>query len=321
MTDDQSDLIIGVDGGATKTVAVVARSDGSVIGEGRGGPSNLLRIGLPATMASIQETVKQACRSAGVDLCCIAAAGFGLAGSQNPDAYDRIRSALEETFDIPAIFLTTDAHIALIGATDGEPGVVIISGTGSIAFGMNRDGEQAQSGGWGPIMGDAGSAYDISRRALAAVMGAYDGRMPPTALTEKICQHLSIDRPTELVPIIYGESTGVSEIASLGEIVIEAAREGDEVAREIISAAGFELGRAVVAVIERLRLQPESFRVAYVGGVFNSGEIIIEPIRTTVAAVAPRAVLSPPLYPPAVGAVKFALGKLKEVGQAPSLSR
>lgn len=319
--DGQAVLLAGIDGGGTKTTALVADERLTVLGEGRSGPSNFLRVGVEAAVTAILEALEDACRQAECTPADLRALGIGLAGIAHPTHYRRMREALlralvehlaygaRDPQSLQNFVLTTDAEIALYGATDGQPGVVIVSGTGSIAYGMNARGQKARSGGWGPTFGDEGSGYDIARRALAAVASAYDGRMPPTLLTERVCRYFGIESPAELPRVIYEDATSLN-IAPLSEVVIQAAREGDAVAREILREAGLELARTAIAVIKRLRLQQEAFRVSYVGGVFSAGELILEPIRQKIREVAPKAELNPPLFPPAVGALKLALARL-----------
>ncbi len=321
MPEGQPVFLAGVDGGGTKTTALVADERLTILGEGHSGPSNFLRVGVEVAVTAILEALEDACRRAGLVPANLRALGIGLAGIAHPAHYRRMREALlralverlaygtRDPQQVENIVLTTDAEIALYGATDGQPGVVIISGTGSIAYGVNARGQKARSGGWGPTFGDEGSGYDIARRALTAVASAYDGRMPPTLLTERVCRYFGIESPAELPRVIYGDATSPN-IAPLSEVVIQAAREGDAVAREILREAGWELARTAIAVIKRLRLQQEAFRVSYVGGVFSAGELILEPIRQKIREVAPKAELSPPRFPPAVGALKLALARL-----------
>lgn len=312
--------IAGIDGGGTKTIALIADERLHVLGEGRAGPSNFLRVGVDAAVAAVVTALEDACRQARCTLSELAALGIGLAGIAHPAHHRRMREALlralterragmRASWTAEDLLLTTDAEIALYGATDGQPGVVIIAGTGSIAYGMNAHGQKARSGGWGPTFGDEGSGYDIARRALVAVASAYDGRLPPTLLTDRVCQYFGIESPADLPRIIYG-SEASPNIAPLSEIVIQAAREGDAVARHILREAGLELARTAIAVIKRLRLQREAFRVSYVGGVFSAGELILNPLREKIQEVAPRAELAPPLFPPAVGALKLVLARL-----------
>lgn len=324
-------LLAGVDGGGTKTTAVVATEQLLRLGEGQSGPSNFLRVGTEAAVRAVLEALEDACQKAGFRVSDLEAIGIGLAGIAHPMHYRRMREALfralteraaraRDLWSAENVLLTTDAEIALYGATDGQPGVVIISGTGSIAYGMNAHGQKARSGGWGPTFGDEGSGYDIARRALAAVASAYDGRMPPTRLTERICQYFGIESPAELPRIIYGNEASPN-IAPLSEVVIHAAREGDAVARHILRDAGRELARTAIAVIKRLRLQHEVFRVSYVGGVFSAGELILDPLRETIHKVAPRAEIGPPLFPPAVGALKMVLARLHAPGHGRERAR
>ncbi len=307
-------LLAGVDGGGTKTSALIADEQLRPLGEGQAGPSNFLRVGVEAAVEAILKALERACQEARRAPSDLSALGLGLAGVAHPAHHRRMREALLRALNqrVPArtpwtsenVFLTTDAEIALYGATDGRPGVVIISGTGSIAYGMNARGQKARSGGWGPTFGDEGSGYDIARRALAAVAAAYDGRLPPTLLTEQVCRYFGIESPAELPRIIYQAETHLN-LASLSELVIEAARAGDAIARQILREAGWELARTAIAVIRRLRLQSLRFPVCYVGGVFAAGELILEPLRQKIREVAPQAEVTPPLFPPTVGALKW----------------
>jgi N-acetylglucosamine kinase-like BadF-type ATPase len=270
--------------------------------------------------------INAACQSANVDLNQVRMISAGLAGVQHPTHSRRMREALGGALNQKAsqlagqpttrwrgqdLMVSTDAEIALAGATDCQPGVVIISGTGSIAYGLNTSGQRARSGGWGPTMSDEGSGYDIGRHALSAVMASYDGRLPETVLTQRVCEYFQLDSPTELPKIVYGDQREAIRLAPLSRVVEDAAKEGDVVAQQILSGAAEELAKAVVAVIKRLKLQDEPFMVCYVGSVFKAGELILTPMRKLITKVAPRAELRPPLFPPAVGAVKLALKRIE----------
>jgi N-acetylglucosamine kinase-like BadF-type ATPase len=217
-------------------------------------------------------------------------------------------AALKEALPIPEISLETDARVALAGATGNLPGIVIIAGTGSIACGINARGRFARAGGWGPTMGDEGSGSYIGRRALEAVVMAYDYRGEPTSMMEPVLRHFGVLSPPELPPVIYDSPAEVlGKIAQLSKIVVNAAQEGDKVAVEILKDAAVELARAATAVIEQLRMEKESFIVAYVGGVFEAGELILAPLRDEIQKVAPNAEIAPPIDPPVIGAVKMAI--------------
>jgi len=216
-------------------------------------------------------------------------------------------TALKEALPISDIALETDARVALAGATGNKAGVVIIAGTGSIACGINSRGRFARAGGWGPTMGDEGSGSYIGRRALESVVMSYDYRGEPTSMMEPILRHFGVSSPPELPPVIYDDpDKAMREIAQLSRIAVKAAREGDKVAREILKDATRELAVAAIAVIEQLRMERDEFQVAYVGGVFEAGELILDPLREEIQSFAPLTKIEPPIDPPVIGAVNMA---------------
>jgi N-acetylglucosamine kinase-like BadF-type ATPase len=243
------------------------------------------------------------------------AAEVGLAGARREDLRQRMREALAGLVGGP-LEVVSDADIALYGATGGKPGLVVIAGTGSVCCGLSARGRRACVGGWGPVAGDEGSGSWIARRALQAVAQAADGRGPVTELSQAACVYFNVATPEDLLVAIYAPSMTNSRIAGFSKGVIETARRGDEVARQTIIAAGHELGVAVVALIRKLRMQRERFQVAYVGGVFAAGPLVLNPLRKSITRVAPRAFLSPPLMPPAVAAAHMARGHLARLAVA-----
>lgn len=299
------DLVLGVDGGGTKTRAVVVDARGNVLGEGMAGPSNPLRVGVGQAVGAIREAVDRACASARVRRGQIVAAEFGLAGARRADLRERMREELK-SLSVGALEVVTDADIALYGATDGEPGLVIIAGTGSICCGVNARGRRACAGGWGPIAGDEGSGSWIARRGLQAAARAADGRGAKTPLVEAACEYFNVSRPGDLATAVYAPSVTNYHLAGFARNVIEAAKRRDGVAREIVAEAGRELGEAAAAVIANLKLGRESFRAGYVGGVFSAGELLMGPLRIVITSAAPKARLAPPLYTPAEAAARMA---------------
>jgi len=255
----------------------------------------------------VVEAVAQASQQAGVELPEITAACVGLAGVSHPDHHRLMLAALKEALPISDITLDTDARVALAGATGNKAGVVIIAGTGSIACGINSRGRFARAGGWGPAMGDEGSGSYIGRRALESVVMSYDYRGEPTSMMEPILRHFGVSSPPELPPVIYDDpDSAMREIAQLSKIAVEAARKGDKVARGILKDAAKELAVATIAVIEQLRMERDEFQVAYVGGVFEAGELILDPLREEIQRFAPHATVAPPIEPPVIGAARMA---------------
>ncbi|MDX6574188.1 MAG: hypothetical protein QOE96_141 [Blastocatellia bacterium] len=298
-------LVVGVDGGGTRTRAVVLDGD-RVLGEGASGPSNPLRVGIANGAAAIREAIDKACAAALIDRDDLVAAGVGLAGVRRKDIRTRMRDVLIETLGIKNIELMTDGEIALYGATDGAPGIVVISGTGSICVGANRQGKHVFAGGWGPVAGDEGSGSWIARRALQAVAQATDERGPKTALTRAACEYFQVAVPDDLATAVYAPTVTNDRIAGFSKYVIEAARAGDVVARNILADAGRELSKAAVAVIRRLKMEHERFQVAFVGGVFAAGEFVIAPLREDLAQIAKKAFIAPPNFSPTVAAGRLA---------------
>jgi N-acetylglucosamine kinase-like BadF-type ATPase len=298
-------LVVGVDGGGTRTRAVILDGD-RVLGEGGAGPSNPLRVGIANGANAIRDAVDKACAAAFIQRDDLIAAGVGLAGVRRKDIRTRMREVLIETLGIENIELMTDGDIALYGATDGRPGVVVISGTGSISVGVNRQGKHVFAGGWGPVAGDEGSGSWIARRALQAVAHATDERGPKTSLTAAACEYFQVAAPDDLATAIYAPTVTNDRIAGFSKLVIETARAGDPAARQILTEAGKELGKAAGAVIRKLKMEQERFQVAFVGGVFTAGELVMAPLREEIMRVARKAFIAAPSFSPTIAAGRMA---------------
>jgi len=291
-------------------------SDMRIIGEGRAGPSNPLRVGVTSAAAAVREAIDEACATAKVRRSDLDAAEVGLAGARRRELRERMRETLLP-LGIRDIEVVTDADIALYGATDGAPGLVVIAGTGSICCGINARGKRLCAGGWGPIAGDEGAGAWIARRALRAIAYASDGRGPQTLLTEFACNYFHVSTADDLTTAIYAPTITNERIAGFGKDVVEAAKRKDEVAAQIILEGGTELGLAAVAVIRNLQMEKERFQIAYVGGVFRAaGEMILKPLRVEVAKAAPRAYFEPPHFSPAVAAARMARERINHVALA-----
>ncbi|CAN5704809.1 N-acetylglucosamine kinase [soil metagenome] len=298
--------VVGVDGGGSKTHAVIVDADGRIMGEGTSGPSNPLRVGIARAAAAVREAIDKACEAARVRREDIVAAEVGLAGARRTELRERVREALNN-LGIAGVEVVSDADIALYGATDGEPGVVVIAGTGSVCCGVNARGKQNCAGGWGPVAGDEGGGAWIARRALRAIAHASDGRGPKTSLMAAACAYFHVTTPEDLATAIYAPTMTNERLAGFGKQVIEAARAKDMVAREIMAEAGSELGLAVAAVIRNLKLEPERFQVAYVGGVFAAGgELVLGPMCERILQIAPLAFVAPPRISPSLAAARMA---------------
>jgi len=308
--------VVGVDGGGTKTRAVILASDFSILGEGLSGASNPLRVGIAGAATAIREAIDRACEAAQMRRTDLIAAEIGLAGARRRELNARMREALL-SLSIGEIVVVGDADIALYGATEGEPGLIVIAGTGSICCGINARRKTICAGGWGPIAGDEGAGAWIARRALRAVAHAVDGRGPTTLLTSAACAYFHVSDPTDLSTAIYAPNMTNERLAGFGKDVIEAAKAKDRIAREILSEGGRDLGCAAVAVIRNLKLERETFQVGYVGGVFDAaGELVLSSMRQEIRSVAPAARLAPPRFSPAVAAARMAWEHLNHMALA-----
>lgn len=308
--------MVGVDGGGSKTEAAIIDANLRVIGEGRSGPSNPLRVGIAGAAAAVREAIDNACAKAKLRRGDLVAAEIGLAGARRRELRERLRETLTP-LGVGEIEVVTDADIALYGATGGAPGLVVISGTGSICCGINARGKRFCAGGWGPVAGDEGGGAWLARRALRAIAYASDGRGPLTALTELACAYFHVTAADDLTTAIYSPTITNERLAGFGRDVVDAGKRRDPVAQQIVAEGGAELGRAAVAVIRHLQMEHERFQIAYVGGVFRAaGDLILNPLRVEVKKVAPRAYFEPPHFAPAVAAARMARERINQLALA-----
>lgn len=309
--------VVGVDGGGTKTEAVILDARDEQLGQGIAGPSNPLRIGIANAAAAVREAIDKACAAAHVRREDIVAAQVGLAGARRLELSLRMREALSN-LGIADVQVSGDADIALFGATaDGGPGVVVIAGTGSVCCGVNARGRRVWAGGWGPIAGDEGGGSWIARRAIRAIAHASDGRGPKTSLMSAACNYFHVTTPDDLSTAIYAPTITNERLAGFGKHVVDAAKVKDAVAREILAEGARELGLMIGAVVRNLKLEDERFQVGHVGGVFDSaGELILAPLREQLKQIAPKAFLAPPRFSPAVAAARMARERANHVALA-----
>ncbi|HVR41672.1 MAG TPA: BadF/BadG/BcrA/BcrD ATPase family protein, partial [Thermoanaerobaculia bacterium] len=257
---------IGIDGGASKTSALVTDENGNALGRGVAGPSNHLRVGIEAATRNIERAMNIALVEAGIAIRNVEYAYCGIAGSDHPVHRQRVIDSLRIFFPNGNFIVDTDARVALTGAVGFGAGIVIIAGTGSVAFGRNESGESARAGGWGPTLGDEGSGFWIAREGLSAIVRAHDGRGFTTKMTDLLCREYEMCDAADLPRFVYATTTHADDIARYGKLVIEAASLGDGVARSIMERAGFELAECVLAVARRLHMTDAPFPVAFVGG-------------------------------------------------------
>lgn len=305
--DPRMTYYIGVDGGASKTAALVIDAEGNHLGRGLAGGSNHLRVGIEEATRNIERAVNIALVEAGIAIKNVEYAYCGIAGSDHPLHRQRVIDSLQIFFPHGNFIVDTDARIALTGAVGFGAGIVVISGTGSVAFGRNADGSEARAGGWGPTLGDEGSGFWIAREGLSAIVKAHDGRGFATRMTQLLCDEYEMCSPDDLPRFVYAATTNVDDIARYGKLVIEAAKLNDDVAREILTRGGSELAECVLAIARKLHMTDSEFRVAYVGGAFHAGELLLNPMRLRLQRDSPLATLIPPIHTPVEGAAMMAM--------------
>ena len=262
------ELYAGVDGGGTKTQAVVVDRDGVELGRAISGGANYQAIGVDKAVEHITAALRAAAQQAGADpYAPISAAWVGLAGIDRPADRDMLLPRLTPLAG--TLRLTNDAELGL-AALRGGFGITLIAGTGSIALGKDAHGNAARAGGWGHIIGDEGSGYGLGRQALQAAAQAADGRGTATTLLPRIVEFWSLRDPSEIIGKVYPEGDKAL-IAGLSSVVFAAARDGDAVATKLVQGATLDLTRLVLAVAEKLNFD-HTLSLALVGGVVTRNE-------------------------------------------------
>ncbi len=307
-----SGLALGLDGGGTRTRAAVAGSSGSVLGTGEGGACNLAAVPPPDALAAALAAADAALGQAGAARGDVLAVCAGVAGYSFPERRTLFRVGLEAAFAHAQVSVEPDYAVALTGATDGGPGVIVIGGTGSAAYGENARGEQHKAGAYGYLLDDAGSGYGVGRAALAAVLRAGDGTGELTSLTPRLLEALGLASVSEIVPGVYGGAISRVQIAALSRVVAVSARDdGDGVARGLLLRAGGALAHLARGVT--VPLFPDAaapFPVSPVGGLWEAGGDLTDVFVRSLRRFAPAAVFSPAKLSPVEGAVLRARGLL-----------
>jgi N-acetylglucosamine kinase-like BadF-type ATPase len=304
--DSHAPYVLGLDAGGTKTVCLLADLHGNVLGEARAAGANLQALGELAVETILHEVMDRviAERTAGPS-----AIVLGMACVDRADDAQVMERVLRRIGLKARTVITNDALIALVAAIGHEPGVVLIAGTGSIAYGRNARDEAARAGGWGWVLGDEGSGYWIGRHALRAVVREADGRGHATAMTPLVLAHFGVTRPQDLVRAVYDGAPRPSVIASVARAVQAAAEQGDELALQILAVGARELASSARAVIVQLGLRDEAFDVVLSGGVMHAVPRLVAEVEAHMKQLAPRVRVQRLQREPAHGAVALAVAE------------
>jgi N-acetylglucosamine kinase-like BadF-type ATPase len=307
------EYILGVDGGNTKTIALIARRDGTVVGVGRAGCSDLYTNPMAAVpLAEIEQAVAQACAQAGIDAATLAVGGFSLAGADWPEDYTFLQTVLAQRGLARRVIVVNDAVGALWAGAPTGPAVGVACGTGAAIAARAADGRVWHTSWWQESLG----AHQLGTRTLRAVYRAELGIDPPTALTAAVLRHFeqeTVEGVLHLFTAYGGQPPPQARVALLARVLLDAAQAGDPVAQRIAEAQGTALGDYALAAARRVGIEHAPFTLVLTGGVLRHPEPLLP--AALIARVRQAAPAANPLYSPfepVVGALFLALDAIDQ---------
>lgn len=305
MTIDQP-IILGIDGGASKTVALVAHAHtGEILGRGRSRGSNFHAHDNTVAFAELESAISRAFADAGMPRQRAMAVCAGLAGVSRPEDEAMVAAWVKQRGIGNRLLIANDGWLVIAAGTPHGHGIGVICGTGSIAVGRDATGQMRRAGGWGYLFGDEGSGHDLAIMALRAAARAADGRGASTQLLPALLRHWQLDLPEDFITYLYGLDDPRLVLGDVGPLVIDVAESGDPVALAIVQRAGDELASAVLAVHRHLVL-PDPVPVALAGSMIVRGLPLQRALATALTHHGVAALLSV-VSDPAEGALRLAL--------------
>ena len=295
---------LGIDGGGTKTTCA-AGDETRVLAAATAGPSNVVRVGEAQARKSLHQAVHQACAASGITPERVARTCIGGSGAARPELAAMVHGILAQILPTP-IDVVGDMEIALQAAFGDEPGVIVIAGTGSIAYGRDKSGKTVRAGGWGFEIGDEGSAHWIGRAAVSAVLRTSDREGESAAssgLAQALCKAWGVSTLSDLARA--ANSVPPPDFAALFRGVVASE---DELAREVLNRAGRELAEVSNVVIRRLFHEDDQapVPVAMIGGVFRHAAVVREAFYNELQTLAPRTRVMRQVVEPVEGALRMA---------------
>lgn len=306
MANPNSQLYLGVDGGATKTTAVVIGEDKNILGQGTAAGSNANVLGFEKAIINIKVAIDQVLNDKTIDD--LTAAYLAISGINSPDDKSRWRKAIAsnpELSQLPKLTLVNDTQAALRAGTDGKNAIVIIAGTGSNCYGRNVKGQEAKSGSQDYLLADEGSAYAIGTSILHKITQSLDGRGQKTVLTDLLFEKYKINSLRELSSLVYKKPWNKSDIAAVAPLLEEALSQKDLVAQNILDQTVFDLASMIRAVAQSLEITSQKFNVVTTGSVFKVKQIQ-KGLKEKVLKFAANAKFTTPKVNSAVGAAYLA---------------
>lgn len=308
-------LYLGIDGGGTRTRALLVDASGTIHGRGEAGPGNFNNVGLDAAIGNVVKAAGAAWQAAGQPLLPATRAFLGCAGIKSRADISRFHEAAVRAglANADNLLVANDLHNALAGGLSGQPGIALIAGTGTNCLGRDATGKVFMCGGWGWLMDDAGGAAGLALAALRAVARAADGRDPPTALQDAVLGFFQLSEPNELLARLYDPAMGVEHIAALAPEVIRVAHAGDATAARLLDEGADALGELVEGACRELDF-PDGAEVVLLGGCATSGPPYQPLVESAIRRRLPRARIRKPRHGPLEGA---ALNALRLAGVEP----
>jgi N-acetylglucosamine kinase-like BadF-type ATPase len=301
-------MVLGIDGGATKTRAVLVSESGVVAGYGEAGPSNYDNVGIEKACANIRESVTRSAKKAGCDPKGFDAAFLGMAGVVSKGDHAIIRSIAGDLglAEESRIGIDHDIRTALAGGLAGKEGLALIVGTGSSCYGRRADGRNHRAG-WGYLLDDVGSGYFLGLQAMIATIQQADGRGVATRLSGVVQDFFGYTEVDEIMHLLYHNGPDITRIASLAPKVIEEARSGDTVARRIVADGVGDLASMVATVVQKLGFFPDPCSLVLIGSVATESEYYRAELLHAIHHRVPHCLVRQPILQPVLGAALLAL--------------
>ncbi len=311
------DCILGIDSGGTKTIAWITSISGKLLAEGISGSGSYISVGQGNAIKNLNTSIFDAAKAVKppgpvyfMSSC------FGFAGNNIPEDHATYRkivfnSGLKKYLNPDKCLIYNDTRIGLEAGSDNKNKIIVIAGTGSNCFGINEDGKEARTTSWDYILADEGSGYEVSIKALKAVMQAFDGRGEKTILSKSILEVLGLKNELDLSKWAYGQPFSKERIGSLAETVCKAAVSGDKTSIYILEESAEEVILSIKTVAGKLGLENKEFDLVFVGGLFNCKKYFKDIIASVLGEQFDKIVFKELVEKPVKGAVKLAIENLR----------
>ncbi len=305
----QRRYLVGVDGGGTKTIAVAAATDGTVLAVERGDGINYNTIGMEPARENLKKILDRLWT--GIDGECLEVT-VGMPALDMPADRELTNEFAGDSFDPKLLDLQSDAYVTLAGFTMGQPGMIVICGTGSILLMVDGQKRQHVRGGWGYLLGDAGSGYALAVDGLRAAIRDWENVGEKTALSEAAMAFFRLSHPRKLIDIVYSPGCTQANIAQFGRIVLKCCEGGD---KEAVRIARSNMAAIAANAAEMIRRAPEANHVGIWGSVLTNSTCARQLFSEELLKRCPEAVIIKPEFPPELGAIIHSVSKRGPIKQ------